>query len=124
MIEAVRTHCRASTTGDFDPWMKIWADDVEVEDPVGAPPHRGIEAVRTTFWACRATPPATDADRRCNRLRQRGDRDHDRSKSAQPTAAGHWQPVVDHFIFDGEREDHGHAAFLQVLGGHPHEFAH
>jgi steroid delta-isomerase len=51
MIEAVQTHCRASTEGNFDEWVKIWADGVVVEDPVGAPPHRGIEAVRTTFWS-------------------------------------------------------------------------
>jgi steroid delta-isomerase len=50
MIAAVETHCRASTEGDFDAWVKIWADDAVVEDPVGAPPHRGIEAIRTTFW--------------------------------------------------------------------------
>jgi steroid Delta-isomerase len=51
MIAAVHTHCRAQSEGDFDAWIAIWADDAVVEDPVGAPPHRGIEALRTTFWA-------------------------------------------------------------------------
>jgi steroid delta-isomerase len=51
MIAAVKTHCRASTERDFDAWVKIWADDAVVEDPIGATPHRGIEALRTTFWA-------------------------------------------------------------------------
>lgn len=51
MIEAVKTHCRGVSEGDFDAWVKIWADDVVIEDPVGSPPHRGIETVRTKFWA-------------------------------------------------------------------------
>jgi steroid delta-isomerase len=51
MIAAVKTHCRASSEGDFDAWVQIWADDAVVEDPVGTPPHRGIETLRTTFWA-------------------------------------------------------------------------
>lgn len=52
MIAAVMTHLRASSEGDFAAWARIWADDVVVEDPVGAGNvHRGIEALRTTFWA-------------------------------------------------------------------------
>jgi steroid delta-isomerase len=50
MIAAVKTHCRGVSDGTFDEWVRIWADDVVIEDPVGSTPYRGIEAVRTTFW--------------------------------------------------------------------------
>ena len=51
MVAAVETHLRASGEGNREEWLTIWADDAEVEDPVGAPPHKGIAALRDTFWA-------------------------------------------------------------------------
>ena len=51
MIAAVKTHCRATSEANRDEWLAIWAEDAEVEDPVGAPLHRGIGAIGTTFWA-------------------------------------------------------------------------
>ena len=51
MIAAVQTHCRASSQGNREEWLAIWAEDAVVEDPVGAPPHRGIAAIGDTFWA-------------------------------------------------------------------------
>ena len=51
MIAAVETHCRASSEGDKEAWMKIFADDVVIEDPAGSGAiYRGIEAVSTAFW--------------------------------------------------------------------------
>ena len=50
MIEAVKTHCRGQTEGDLEAWLPIWADDVVIEDPVGAAIYRGIDEVRATFW--------------------------------------------------------------------------
>lgn len=50
MVAAVKTHLSATTSGNREEWLAIWADDAEVEDPVGAPPHRGIEAIGGTFW--------------------------------------------------------------------------
>ncbi len=51
MVAAVNTHLRATTEGNREEWLAIWADDAEVEDPVGSPPHRGIEAIGGPFWA-------------------------------------------------------------------------
>jgi steroid delta-isomerase len=100
MIAAVQTHCRASTEDDFDAWVKIWADDAVVEDPVGSPPHRGIEALRTTFWtmARNAAPRLTlnEAVIVCGNeaiaimTAEVGPADNRRTLS----------PVVDHFTFD------------------------
>jgi steroid Delta-isomerase len=51
MVAAVKTHCQASTEGNREVWVKIFANDVVIEDPVGSGAiYRGIEAVSATFW--------------------------------------------------------------------------
>lgn len=50
MVAAVKTHLSATSSGNRDEWIEIWAEDAAVEDPVGAPPHKGIEAIGGTFW--------------------------------------------------------------------------
>lgn len=47
--EAFAEHCRAWNVGDRDAWMAIFADDVVMEDPVGAPPKRGRESLAVTW---------------------------------------------------------------------------
>jgi steroid delta-isomerase len=113
MIEAVRTRCRASTEGNFDEWVKIWADNVVVEDPVGAPPHRGIEAVRTTFWGMsrNAAPRLTLTEdvivcgKEAIAIMQVevGPADNRRTLA----------PVVDHFTFDENAKITGMRAFFK-----------
>jgi steroid delta-isomerase len=112
MIEAVKTHCRGVSEGDFDAWVKIWADNVVIEDPVGAPPHRGIEAVRTTFWtmAQNAAPRMTLTDDVivCGNeaivilSTEVGPVENRRTLS----------PIVDHFIFDENAKIVGMRAYF------------
>jgi steroid delta-isomerase len=47
---AIETHCRTLNDGDKDGWLRIWAEDAVLEDPVGTEPYRGIERLRTGFW--------------------------------------------------------------------------
>lgn len=112
MIAAVKTHLRASTEGDFEAWEKIWADDAVVEDPVGSPPHRGIAAIRTNFWAMsqNAAPRLTlDADVIvCG---------HEAIviMSAEVGPADNrltLSPIVDHFTFDENSKIVGMRAFF------------
>jgi hypothetical protein len=51
LVETVETHCRTLTAQDKDGWLRIWADDAVLEDPVGVDTFRGIELLSTTFWA-------------------------------------------------------------------------
>jgi steroid delta-isomerase len=39
------------TKGDVDGIVALYADDAWIEDPIGSPPHRGIEAVRKFYQA-------------------------------------------------------------------------
>ena len=51
MIAAVKTHIRGESEGDKQAWVKIFADDIVIEDPVGSGGiYRGIAVVGTTFW--------------------------------------------------------------------------
>jgi len=112
MIAAVETHCRATTEGDFDDWIAIWADDAVVEDPVGAPQHQGIEALRTTFWAMsrNAAPRLTLNEEVivCGKeaiaimTAEVGPADNRRTLS----------PVVDHFTFGDDGKIVGMRAFF------------
>jgi steroid delta-isomerase len=112
MIEAVKTHCRGVSEGDFDAWVKIWADDVVIEDPVGAPPLRGIEDVRTKFWAMaqNAAPRMTLTDDVivCGKeaivllSTEVGPPDNRRTLS----------PIVDHFTFNDDGKIVGMRAFF------------
>jgi steroid delta-isomerase len=112
MIAAVQTHCRAQSEGDHDAWIGIWADDAVVEDPVGAPPHRGIEALRTTFWPMsrKAAPRLTLTEDVivCGNeaiaimTAEVGPADNRRTLS----------PVIDHFTFDEDARIVGMRAFF------------
>ena len=39
------------TKGDVDGIVALYADDATIEDPIGSPVHRGIEAIRTFYKA-------------------------------------------------------------------------
>ena len=52
---AVRNHCDFWNARDQASWSAIFAEDVVFEDPVGAPPKRGREAIRNT-WERSLTP--------------------------------------------------------------------
>ncbi len=51
MIAAVKMHIHGESTGDREGWLKIFAEDIVIEDPVGSGGiYRGIAVVGTTFW--------------------------------------------------------------------------
>jgi steroid Delta-isomerase len=50
IVTAIETHCRALSVGDREGWLRLWADDAILEDPVGVDTFRGIGALGTTFW--------------------------------------------------------------------------
>jgi ketosteroid isomerase-like protein len=52
---AVQNHCTFWNARDQASWSALFADDVTFEDPVGAPPKRGRDAVRQT-WERSLTP--------------------------------------------------------------------
>ena len=59
MVEVVKTHCRAESSGDKQAWVNLFADDIVIEDPVGSGAiYRGIAEVSGTFWSAaqRAKP--------------------------------------------------------------------
>jgi steroid delta-isomerase len=51
----VQRHCEYWNARDREKWSRIFADDVVFEDPVGAPPKLGREAIRDT-WERSLTP--------------------------------------------------------------------
>lgn len=51
IAHAIETHCRTLTEGDREGWLGIWAGDAVLEDPVGVDTFRGVEALRSNFWA-------------------------------------------------------------------------
>jgi ketosteroid isomerase-like protein len=53
--EAIRSHCELWNARDQASWSALFADDVVFEDPVGAPPKVGREAVRQS-WERSLTP--------------------------------------------------------------------
>ena len=52
---AVQKHCDYWNARDRANWSRLFADDVVFEDPVGAPPKLGREAIRDT-WERSLTP--------------------------------------------------------------------
>ncbi len=52
---AVREYIDAFKAGDADRIAELYALDATVEDPVGAPLHRGREAIRTFYEGSMAT---------------------------------------------------------------------
>ncbi|WP_290583052.1 nuclear transport factor 2 family protein [Ketobacter sp.] len=51
MKQAVENYMKAVSTVDLDMIREIYADNATVEDPVGTPPHEGIEAIVTFYGA-------------------------------------------------------------------------
>lgn len=45
MIQAVHNYIEAVSTDNLDMIRAIYADNATVEDPVGSPPHEGIDAI-------------------------------------------------------------------------------
>jgi ketosteroid isomerase-like protein len=43
--ELAEASLRLTKEGDRDGWLALFAPDAVVEDPVGSPPHRGIDAI-------------------------------------------------------------------------------
>ncbi len=52
---AVERHCEYWNARDQQAWSALFADEVVFEDPVGAPPKPGPEAIRET-WERSQTP--------------------------------------------------------------------
>ena len=52
---AVERHCEYWNARDQQKWSALFADEVVFEDPVGAPPKHGLEAVRNS-WERSLTP--------------------------------------------------------------------
>jgi steroid delta-isomerase len=50
VLNAIEGHCRTLSTLDKDGWLRMWADEAVLEDPVGVDTFRGKEALSTTFW--------------------------------------------------------------------------
>jgi steroid delta-isomerase len=44
-------YCELVSAGDFEAIARLYAEDATVEDPVGAAPHRGREAIREFYRA-------------------------------------------------------------------------
>ena len=51
MTQVIEAHCATLTNGDKEGWLKLWAEDATIEDPVGTPAYRGKPALAGEFWA-------------------------------------------------------------------------
>lgn len=49
MLATVHHYIRALNDSDLEGVVALYADDAEVEDPVGTPPHRGRDAIRAFY---------------------------------------------------------------------------
>lgn len=49
MLAAVHAYIRALNEGDLEAIVALYADDAEVEDPVGSPPKRGLAEIRAFY---------------------------------------------------------------------------
>lgn len=49
MQHIVRRYIAALNAADLEAIVALYADDATVEDPVGSPPHQGIEAIRAFY---------------------------------------------------------------------------
>jgi steroid Delta-isomerase len=47
----VERYVKLMTAGDADAVTALYADDASIEDPIGAPLQRGLEAIRTWYRA-------------------------------------------------------------------------
>jgi steroid delta-isomerase len=51
ITDTIEAACRAENELDKETWLKLFADDAVVEDPVGVTTTRGIEALARDFWS-------------------------------------------------------------------------
>src|ERR1700760_2466259 len=49
--QVIETYCAAETAKDREAWLSCFTPDATHEDPVGAPPNRGYEAMGAFFDA-------------------------------------------------------------------------
>lgn len=49
MQDVVRRYIAALNAADLEAIVALYADDATVEDPVGSPPHHGIDAIRAFY---------------------------------------------------------------------------
>jgi len=49
MVAAVLAYVDAFTRHDTEAVVRLYAADATVEDPVGTPPHQGVEAIRSFY---------------------------------------------------------------------------
>ncbi|MGE3690302.1 MAG: nuclear transport factor 2 family protein [Novosphingobium sp.] len=91
---------RTTREGNYDEWLTVWADDAEIEDPIGAPPWRGIEAIRTDFWE--ASHGAAPSARFLGDVIVCGNEAIALLEVEVDAPEGRMtlSPVVDHFLFD------------------------
>ena len=55
MIDAVHAYVDGFARGDIDALVSLFAPDATVEDPVGTPPKRGLEEIRSFYAMSIAT---------------------------------------------------------------------
>ena len=53
--QALRRYPEMVTKGDVDGIVALYADDATIEDPIGSPLHRGIDAIRKFYQAAAGT---------------------------------------------------------------------
>lgn len=112
MIAAVHTHLRATTEGNRDEWLAIWAENAAVEDPVGYGRIEGFDAIRDVFW-----PRSRNAAPRLTLLEDVivCGNEAIAIMSAEVGPEGQrrlLKPVVDHFVFDEAGKVAGMRAFF------------
>lgn len=50
IVDAIEAHCRLLSAGDKEGWLRLWASDTMLEDPVGMDVFSGRNELATTFW--------------------------------------------------------------------------
>lgn len=103
IVASIEKHCQALTANDKESWLKIWANDVVIEDPVGVSRYEGLDTVSTALWAeIEAISPLTlwlehevivCGDEAIAILMA------EVGSEGEKRTVG---PIVDHFIFNGE----------------------
>jgi len=51
IVASINTHCEALSAADKYSWLRIWADDAVIEDPVGVSIYRGLKEISTRLWS-------------------------------------------------------------------------
>lgn len=113
IVAAVLTHLRATTEGNGEEWLSIWAEDAVIEDPVGHGTVEGLAAIRDTFW-----PRSRNAAPRLTLLEDVivCGNEAIAIMSAEVGPEGQrrvLRPVIDHFTFDDAGKITGMRAFFK-----------